>query len=296
MGATRFVFWLAALTGAAIAQDKEFVFEVASVRPAAPGAPPPAIGRGANDEGLLTIRNQSLQRLLLRAFDLPFSLRDSRLVGPPWLENQKFDIVAKIPPASSPEQVNRMLQNLLIERFALKFHHETREFRGFELVVAKGGVKMQESGEPTGPHAAPEPPANGKGPAVMVMSKDKDGLPQLPPGRKGALMMSMGSDHTRRTARLQVMTEIAQFCESVLNVPVIDRTGLTGTYDYNLDFSTGGHIESAADGSSIPSSSPDVGAPPLVVAIGRLGLKLEKKKFPIDVIVIDQVTKTPIEN
>jgi uncharacterized protein (TIGR03435 family) len=268
---------MAMVTGCAVAQPgatEKMTFEVASVRPAAPGAPPPAALRGANNEGRLTIRDRSLQRLLLQAFGLSFGLREVQLAAPGWLENQKFDIVAKIPPGSSSDQVNTMLLNLLIERFALRFHRETRELPGFALVVAKGGVKMRESGSPTGPHAAPEAPANGNGPGVMMTTKDNDGLPQLPPGRKGALIMSLNG-YTRRTARVQTMTEIAQFCESVLHIRVVDKTGLTATYDYNLNFTTGEQAGSAADGDA---------PPPLQVAIETLGLKLEAKKLPIDVL------------
>jgi uncharacterized protein (TIGR03435 family) len=120
----------------------------------------------------------------------------------------------------------------------------------------------------------------------MMTTKDNDGLPQLPPGRKGALTMNLNG-YTRRTARIQTMTEIAQFCESFLHVRVVDQTGLTATYDYNLNFTTGERAGSADEGDA---------PPPLQVAIETLGLRLEAKKFPVDVIVVDHVEKTPTEN
>ena len=81
---------------------------------------------------------------------IAFDLRSQQLVAPDWMNDQRFDITAKIAEGATREQFHQMLQNTLVERFDLKFHRDQKEVQGYELVVAKSGPKLHESN--------PEPP------------------------------------------------------------------------------------------------------------------------------------------
>ncbi len=109
-------------------------------------------GPGTSRPGQASYSIWSLRQLLTQAFNI----KDDRLLGPRWLDDDKFDIVAKAPAGSTREQVNLMLQNLLVERFGLVFHWEDRESPTYEIQVSKGGLKMKEVTPPP-PDAAPPP-------------------------------------------------------------------------------------------------------------------------------------------
>jgi uncharacterized protein (TIGR03435 family) len=229
-------------------------------------------------------------------------VKDYQIVGPSWLQdfqNTRFDIHAKGAAGTTKEQIPLMLQSLLAERFGMRFHMERRELPAYELVVAKGGVKMKESAkpadEPLTPGNTPDNPGRGGGVATQ---RDQDGKVELAPGRKGAMVMGMGGA-LRISARLQSAAEIATLCQNRIGRPVADKTGLTGTYDFNLDFSPNGQSSSGAtsastSGSPLGDLKEDV--PPLEVAIQSLGLKLQPAKVMMDVVVIDHIEKLPTAN
>jgi uncharacterized protein (TIGR03435 family) len=83
-----------------------------------------------------------------------------QISGPAWLASERYDIAAKVPAGATQEQVDVMWQNLLLERFGLRLHHESKEFKVEELVVAKGGPKLKETAQdPTAP-LPPGPPTS----------------------------------------------------------------------------------------------------------------------------------------
>jgi uncharacterized protein (TIGR03435 family) len=269
-------------------------FEVASVKPATvdKGAsfvtlPRTSGGPGTADPEQFTTTNTSLKFILFRAF----GIKDYQLSGPSWLDKENFDIRAKIAPGTTPEQFRLMLQHLLSERFRMQVHHETREIQAYELVVAKGGPKLRESAQPTGEPITPG--ANGN----IATQKDKDGITELPPGRKGMLRFAMGPGRSRASARMQPISGIVSLCEGQVGHPVIDKTGLTGTYDFNLDYTIGGSGPLPSDGASAAplDSMPDNGAP-FMVAIQSLGVRLLPIKLPVDVVIIDHIERVPTEN
>src|SRR5579872_3311036 len=115
------------------------VFEVASVRPHDRNV---TSGGFAFQHGRLTISNAPLRNLIRNAY----KVHDFQISGgPSWMDSERFDILAKAPEGSSPEDLNRMLQALLAERFRLVIRRETRESPVYALVVAKNGLKMQRS-------------------------------------------------------------------------------------------------------------------------------------------------------
>ncbi len=287
--------------GIACAQSNP-VFEVASVKLAAPGKGMPADlmrlsgGPGSSDPEHFIYTNVPLEMVLLRAFDVqPFQFS-----GP--IPDARYDIKAKFAPGTTKEQINLMFQNLLAERFGMKIHHEKRNVAGYELMVARNGVKMKESGAPVGPPALPRDtvwvPDGGRG-GYIDTSKDKGGLTELARGRKGRILLLLGAGRQRISARLQTLADIVSMCQSQIRQPVADKTGLTGTYDFNLDFSMSAQPAplgepSSASGSAL-SEIKDEGVP-FVTAIQSLGLKLQPAKLWIDVIVIDHIGKNPTEN
>ena len=202
-------------------------FEVASVKPSGPLSPGPVV---TERPGWFNYSRATLKALLTRAF----TLRDEQIVGPAWIGTDSFDIAAKVPADATKEQVNQMIQRLLAERFDLGYHMETRVLPVYEMVVAKGGLKMKEvtSAEGT-PALSPTQP--GSGPLPLV--PDKDGWQELAPGVPGMVLMRPKATGERRvTARMQPVSKLLPLIQLILGRAVVDKTGLTGTYDFNLDF------------------------------------------------------------
>src|ERR1017187_3110902 len=190
------------------AAEGKLAFEVASVKPAAPPTGLAVMlfqmrgGPGTADPGQISYTNVPMRALLLRAY----GLKPPQLSGPNWLENTKYDIVAKIPAGATREQVNVMVQNLLVERFGLAAHHETRDLPGYEMAVSRNGPKIKESPEsPTVVAAAPVPGVLRR----IAMGKDKDGLPELAPGSTGLVTLPAGAGSTRYSARNQPLSQLA---------------------------------------------------------------------------------------
>ena len=267
VSAGAFVVACSAALGQTPAQvaDGRVTFEVAAVRSARGSGGEQAFsgGPGTASPGRITYTNCSLQTLLLIAYGVP----PNRLSGPGWLRTEMFDIVAKVPEGATPDQVPPMLQNLLIERFKLALHREPKEAEGYALVVAKNG-----------------PAAKLKEPAIAKSELDKDGFPKLAPGVRSAYTLKADRSAARVVARQLIMAEVAKlFRTPAGGVDVVDKTGLTGAYDFTLYFAPGGTIED-------PSGN-------FRATVEReLGLRLEKAKVPVDVLVIDHIEKVPTEN
>jgi uncharacterized protein (TIGR03435 family) len=205
-----------------------------------------------------------------------------QLSAPAGLPDAYFDIRAKVSPSTTEAQFGQMLQNLLIDRFAMKVHHETRDLAGYELVVAKGGLRVKTAEQTATPPASDIPVGR------LPLIKDRAGEPQLPPGRNARLVVRLSGGRFRQSGRMQTMADIVEMCQRELLRPVVDRSGLTGVYDFNIDF-----VRMPDD----PGEPTDDAALPFLTAFqSQLGLRLESKKVPVDVIVIDHIDKTPTEN
>ena len=235
----------------------------------------------------------SLRQLLTQAFNL----QDDRLIGARWLDDDRFDIVAKAPAGSTQEQVNLMLQNLLVERFGVVFHWENRESPTYEIQVSKSGLKMKEVTPPP-PNAAP--PTNTR-PSLVT---DHEGLRQLAPGSSGIMLIGLRERGMQRvSARAQRVSSLAPLLQMLLKRSVIDKTGLTGAYDFNLDFAMDSPrpvasdlaaVEPSTGGASPPDSG---GGPTLTKALeSQLGLRLEPKNGSVKVLVVDSANRKPTEN
>jgi uncharacterized protein (TIGR03435 family) len=290
-------------------------------------------GPGSNDPGRMTITNLTLRDLVTFAYGVK---RSQISGGPGWLDTERFDITAKVPQGATKEQMKVMLQNLLADRFQLALHHETKEMAMYALVVGKNGPKMKESAMDAASAAAPQEggpgTANGgapRPPSPMMAGRGgiemgKDGCPEVPApvgNRPYNLTMFMNGTACMVDAN-QTMSGLADQLSSQFDRPVVDMTGLQGKYDFHMrfDLSTVGSGRGgmmmmagpppagmAAGGGPGPGGDPGVGpgprmealetAPTIFVAVQeQLGLKLEPRKGPADLLVIDHVEKTPTEN
>jgi len=249
-------------------------------------------GPGTPDPGRWSCEGMSLTNLVSMAYDVPFF----QLTAPSWMTEARFNIQAKVPEGASKDDLKVMVKNLLTERFHLKLHRESKEMAMYELVVAKGGPKLKESAgpPPEQPAGLPPPPKPGEAPRFAM---GKDGFPELPPGRPGTIMMN---GQARHQAVNSGMDALARQLAGQVQKPVVDATGLKGKYDYSIYWSTSSRVApppppgvSGID--ALPNT--DNSGPTIFTAIQeQLGLKLESKKGPVEIVVVDFAEKTPTEN
>ncbi len=266
-------------------------FEVASVKPATSGGGSACTGGpGTADPGLWRCSNMPLGVVVSRAFrfqDYQFSTHD-----PCCLE--RFDFIVRVPAGTTNDQFDRMLQNLLKERFKLAFHYQETEIPIYELRVAPNGPKMKRS--PSGAPRESEPWWVSSGSAAGI---DKDGYPVFSEGSNG---LTNSAGHCRWTAFNISAADIAKTLSDQSNRPVVDATGLKGTYDVDLKWvvdlnftlSERGKAEIREMVGELPDGG---GGPTLVRAVQeQLGLWLSSIKGPAEIVVIDHVEKVPTVN
>jgi uncharacterized protein (TIGR03435 family) len=273
---------------AAIGQTQ---FEVASIRPSGPpGGDHMNVGIHI-DGARISCTYFSLKDYITAAY----SVKIYQVSGPDWIGSERFDIAATLPPGATQEQVPDMLKALLADRFGMKFHRETRDFPVYGLVIAKGGLKMKESAP------APEDPDDKAKPATNVTGTGGRGGVHLDYGHGSFFTMA----DNKFTARKLAMASFAEVLARFEDKPVVDMTGLKGSYDFDLVFTPEDYmamlIRSAiAAGVTLPpealrmlsGSSGDS----LLDSLATLGLKLETRKAPLEVLVIDHIEKAPTEN
>jgi uncharacterized protein (TIGR03435 family) len=301
-------FWLIAFTAVMTVRlcpaqtPAPLSFEVASVRMA--GSTPPYSpilaageikgGPGTGEPTRMTFTWVLVRKLFMETFALPLD----QISGSDWVmdQNTRVNISALVPAGATKEQVREMLLNLLNTRFHLAYHREKKYFDVYALVAAKGGLKLKDAAPANGP--PPEAPQPGT--TATPASLDRDGFPQLPAGRFGFEGRSHnGVSHLSfRMATPQQLADILQ--SQLMPSRIVDKTGLTGAYDFSLEFSRAGLPGFMGRSLTAPSlgeaDQPDP-APDLFSALEKqLGLKLEKSKTQLDVIVIDHMDKEPTEN
>ena len=281
--------------GQATGADDSPTFEVASIKlsslndVAASARTRPRFqgGPGTSDPGRLRLAPTGLRTLI----EWAWNVQDFALVTPGGVNNAIYSIDAVVPPNTSRQDCYRMLQHLLIERLKLEVHHEARMGTIYELVVARDGSKLRDAepppaGEPVSLEPSMRPNLS---PSTV---RDKDGHPQLPPGRPGATRITMVGAGFRFLGRMQTSADIASTLESHIGHPVIDKTGLKGVYDYTLDVAADGPVQINSQAGPTETGIGDI----LGALVRQLGLKLEPKKGPVDVLVVDRFSKTPLEN
>jgi uncharacterized protein (TIGR03435 family) len=226
-------------------------FEVASIKAIRSGGGGSSM-RGST--GWITMENVPLKKVTLWAYGIPDD-REYALVGPDWLTTERFDIQAKFPADTSPEQVRLMMQTLLAERFKLVLHRESRQRLVYVLVVGKNGPKIQ---------------------AVEGGQGRTSGMA----GRLEASGISM--------------QKLAGLLARLTGQQVVDETGLKGVFNFTLEWSPDEtqKMPLPDDGAAAGASGPSI----FSALQEQLGLKLEGRKGPVEILVVDHIEKAPTEN
>ena len=273
-------------------------FEVASLKPSGPLTSHPARrisgGPGTASLGQISYYQQSLKNLIFMAYRVQFY----QLSTPSWTEHEYFDISAKVPAGATKDDVALMLQDLLAERLKLKIRRESREIPGYVLTVGRNGAKLKPSDAADG--SVGDSPEAGKAPKFGL---DKGGFIIAPQGRTNMLTLPGKDGVVRLTAARATIDLLSGYLSRQLQRPVLNQTGLNGTYDFHLAF-TRVDVTSPADfeqadtaGSegAVPRAADP--APTLFKAVeSQLGLRMQAKSVPTDVLVIEHVERIPIEN
>ncbi len=284
---------------------KPLTFDVASVKPFSPasagggrkGGGGGPTGPGTSDPGRIHYAAIRLKDLVINAYNV----KDFQILGPGWLdsadETTRLTVDATMPPDTTKEQLRVMLQNLLAERFKLAIHREARDLPKYSLTVAKNGPKMKESAEyhPPKDGAPPLPPGGRR-----TESYDMYGFPPVQMPAQGGTWSWLINGRCRLGGERATMQDLVnELMKSHLRSLVTDDTGLKAKYDFTLTYSRprieeppGDMPEWVANPPELPEPLPDL--PGAVQS--QLGLKLEAKKGPAEVIVIDHIEKKPTEN
>jgi len=240
-------------------QAAEPVFEAAAIKT----TPPDFRARFMTMQGAhqFQAKGYTLKALISAAYSLP-----PRAVsgGPDWTDIDRYDILAATPGETRPntERQLAMIRTLLADRFSLKFHTEPKEFSAYVLTAAKGGPKLRE----------PET-ADGQ---TMLVSTVWPGDRIVLPGRNATM--------AQFAATLQ---------RAILDRPVVDKTGLTAQFDFDLEWT---YDDTQFGGNLPPIAQENSGKPDLFAALQQqLGLRLESTKAAIDTIIIDGVQR-PSDN
>lgn len=245
--------WIAAIALAAaagMAQLAAPVFEVASIKASS--------STGSQDKttpGTLLEHGETLRQLVTVAF----GVKDFQVTGgPAWIDADRYDIVAKASGPANDQQLFRMLQVLLEDRFHLRTHRESKPSPGYALVVAKNGIKAQPSADPQHP--------------------------------------SRNSYDGALAAKAVSMAQLAQWLGRRTGVPVVDDTGLSKVYDFTLTWDPASdRFDPLASGAAEPVAADPKNLPLPLALQEQLGLRLEARKVPVETIVIDGAEK-PVLN
>jgi uncharacterized protein (TIGR03435 family) len=234
-------------------QPQRLSFEVASIKPSEPG------GRGGGIRAMPGGQTYVAQNVPLRLIImLMYKITDSQIVGgPAWMDKDLYDIEAKAPKPSSLDQLHEMFQNLLADRFKLQFHRATKEIHAYVMTVDKSGSKLKEN-----------------------LSAEPFDFP-IKPGGPGKIVATH--------------VDMRYFCWWIaqrFNTPVVDQTGLKGFYDFTFDWMPDLPPPPPPDAAPerIRIQPPDPGS--MFSALReQLGLKVESRKAPVEVFVIDHVER-----
>lgn len=235
-------------------------FEVAAIKPSKPGA----TETGGFRASRLDLQAFTMKTLVAVAFDLD----DDRVVGPKWMETDRFDIVAKAPNNSTDESMRRMLKALLVQQFKMATHDEDQPVAVFALTQGKRAVKL-------------------KGADAATRSECK-----IEVGDRGRVY----SCHN--TTMAQLAERLPGVAAAYINRPMVDLTGLKGAYDFDLIWTPRGRLATptASSDGSVQASAPTADLTVFEAIDKQLGLKLAEQKHPMPVVVVDHMERTPIPN
>ncbi len=227
--------------------------------------------------------NATLRQLLGSAFnERPFGRAMDIIGAPDWIDSARFDIVAKaaenhvIDPDGTPRRSWLMVRSLLMDRFKLKAHRESRDAPIYALVLARPdgrlGSKLRKSDVDC---------------RAVLEEMSKGRKPTIEPGKGPPC--SIGTPPDRLVTSAITLSPFADVLSSRVGRAVVDRTGLTGGYNAELEFTEDRSLANVHSGAV---SNPAGGAPSIFTALQeQLGLKLESTRGPVDVLVVDHVER-----
>ena len=219
-----------------------------------------------------------------------FGMRMQQIVAPDWLGSVRFEIAGTLPETFKPADMPAMMQALLEDRFHMRAHREVREFPVYGLEVSPGGIKLPRADEP----------ALADGPFTVTANTSSGGT-AIDLGNGATLFIG----NNRIDARKVTMTQLVEVLARFVDRNVLDMTALTGRYDVTIeltpeDFRAANLRSAVAGGATLSpqafqllensslSAIPD--------ALKPLGLLLQPRRAPLEVVVIDSIDKTPTEN
>jgi len=226
--------------GSAFAQTGGPAFEAATIKPNKSGS---GNSRTQSSRGRVTAENNTFESYIMRAFEV----REYQVAGPEWIKNERYDLNAKLPDGAEASAIPAMLRTLLIERFKLEFHRETKMMPALTLVVSRNGSKL---------------------------------TPTTVPGQT-----TTTSGRGMFKGKAIPMASLAAHLSSVLGRPVLDMTELKSGYDFSLLWTPEEAPSDVTSGPSLTSALQE-----------QLGLRLESRKAPIEMLVIDRAERVPVEN
>ena len=279
------------LTGPLLAQSPQF--DVASVRPFVPA--PGQVAAGLHFDGA-QVRGVglSLRDYLATAYRTKATL----ISGPDWTATERYNITATLPGGSSKAQVPEMLQALLADRFEVKLHNEKKEYPIFAMVLAKGPPKLKElPPDPNEDKVNDEPVGMANVATIAAV------------GNGVSVQYARGASITVGNNRIEVTKlPLWVFCrnlERYSDRQIIDMTGLTGAYTFVVDVMPEDFMammmrSAVLRGANLPAEAQKLldTSPPSAIgdALEQVGLKLEQRRAPLDILVIDSALKTPTAN
>jgi uncharacterized protein (TIGR03435 family) len=227
----------------AVAAIGQVSFDVASVKLNTSGDRSSFTRRG---EDSLALQNWPLRDIVLKAYNL----KNYALTAPNWLASRNFDINAKGAGKVTESELRQMLQSLLVERFHIKVHAESKEHDAFVLLPARGGIKFNPV-----PHD----------------------------GGTFGVDVSRYPDRTKVVCRHCTMDNLANVVADQVNGAVIDQSGLSGEYSLTLEWS--------------PNQNATDPGPSIFTALNeQLGLRLEARRMPVPILVVDSISQVPTDN
>lgn len=307
--------------------QKRLAFDAASVKLAAP----PTFGRGPGgnnmgakyDASRLTITSMPLRDVIVSAF----RLKTYQLDAPDWSRSLLVDISATLPEGESEDHIPEMLQTLLEDRFGLKVHNSTVD-QPVYVMTAKKGIKLKDAppDDPDAPPVRTDPKAPDFGMFGRMANSRMSGDPAsgmtltTPQGQTMKMTMSGSGIHIE-SSRMS-MPELADELSMFLDLPVVDKTELTGNYSIGIDLSMedmmnmmrkqgfgggpppgegpggrgGGFGPPGGGGFPLADGGQDGGGSSVLMSVQQLGLKLDKEKAPGLLVVVDHLEKTPTAN
>jgi uncharacterized protein (TIGR03435 family) len=221
-------------------------FDIATIKPAPPQSEGRTSTRMSSDTDTGKLNYTNVN--LKEVIGKAYKVQQYQIAGPDWIETERFDIVARFPPHSTGDQVPLMLQALLEDRFKLALHRETKELPTYALVVAKNGPKFK--------------------------TTESEGL-----------TINSNRTHWHVEAKAS-MHRLAEILSEEVGRPVLDQTGLSGSYEMTLDW--------APD--DAPANDATAGPSIFTALQEQLGLRLDSAKGPVEMLVIDRAERTSSEN